>query len=326
MAAERNSADPTQRRSPTLDERVTLQKLEVLCAVVELGTVTAVARDLHVAQPVITAHLRSLEERIGVRIFEREGRFLRLTAEGVRVHAWALATLEGASRMLEAVERVRAGEMGSVRVGASMSLGTYRLPTILAGFRGGSSDIEVSLFTGSSASTIRGVDREQFDLGVVILASPPLDTSLRYEPIGEEQFVLLTSRDGKPSVDWISLRDLHRHALVIPPAGSLQRELLDAAFVTHGAVRPRGVIEFGHPEAIKAAVRGGAGAAVLFECSAAAELSSGEFRRIEIAEGSIRFPVFAVTRRDRVPSRLQRRLQDEIAAALSRYSCPNSNQ
>ncbi|MFE6848904.1 LysR family transcriptional regulator [Streptomyces sp. NPDC057686] len=49
----------------TFDKHMTFQKLEVFCAVVDLGGVSRAARHLHVAQPVVTAHLKSLERRLG---------------------------------------------------------------------------------------------------------------------------------------------------------------------------------------------------------------------------------------------------------------------
>ena len=62
-----------------LDSRVTLHKLEVFSLVVELGGVSRAAEQLFVSQPVVTAHIRSLEQRVGARLFYREGRNLRLT-------------------------------------------------------------------------------------------------------------------------------------------------------------------------------------------------------------------------------------------------------
>ena len=72
-----------------MDTRVTLTKLEVFSLVVELGGVSRAAEHLYVSQPVVSAHVRSLEERVGARLFYREGHHLVLTEAGRAVHGWA---------------------------------------------------------------------------------------------------------------------------------------------------------------------------------------------------------------------------------------------
>ena len=57
-----------------LDTRISLYKLEILCAVVDHGGVSRAAEQLYISQPVVTAHIRSLEERLGAELFQRAGR------------------------------------------------------------------------------------------------------------------------------------------------------------------------------------------------------------------------------------------------------------
>ena len=60
-----------------LDQRISLQKLEIFCLVVDLGGVGRAAEHLFVAQPVVSAHLRTLQERLGAELLYRDGRRLR---------------------------------------------------------------------------------------------------------------------------------------------------------------------------------------------------------------------------------------------------------
>ena len=69
---------------------LTFQKLEVFCTVVEFGSVTGAADKLCVTQPVVTAHLRSMEAKLGCVLVKRVGRNIALTEAGQRVHRWAL--------------------------------------------------------------------------------------------------------------------------------------------------------------------------------------------------------------------------------------------
>jgi DNA-binding transcriptional LysR family regulator len=107
-----------------LDSRVTLHKLEVFSLVVELGGVSRAAEQLFVSQPVVSAHIRSLEQRVGARLFYREGRHLRLTEAGRAVHGWANDVLTHTRELSRHLDGLSDGTQGSVVVGASMSVGS----------------------------------------------------------------------------------------------------------------------------------------------------------------------------------------------------------
>ena len=118
----------TPRRAPAgvkptamLDTRITLYKLEVFDLVVELGSVSRAADQLFVSQPVVTAHIRSLEQRIGGRLFYRKGRQLVLTEAGRAVHAWARDVLTHTHELSRHLDGLSDGSRGSVVLGASMS-------------------------------------------------------------------------------------------------------------------------------------------------------------------------------------------------------------
>jgi DNA-binding transcriptional ArsR family regulator len=75
----------TNVKRPLLERRlktsqITLQKLEVFHLVVRLGSVTRAAERLGIAQPAVTSHLRSLEDKVGATLLRRDGRNLVLTA------------------------------------------------------------------------------------------------------------------------------------------------------------------------------------------------------------------------------------------------------
>src|SRR5262245_7305843 len=80
--------------------RLTLAQLEAFFWAVELGSVQAAARHLHLAQPTVSLRLRGLEQALGVQVFEKAGRGLRPTASG-------LGLLDRAKTVLREVDRIR---------------------------------------------------------------------------------------------------------------------------------------------------------------------------------------------------------------------------
>jgi len=117
-----------------MDNRISLKKLEILCLVVDLGGVGRAAERLQVSQPVVTAHLRLLQDRLGVELLHREGQQMRLTEAGVEVYRWAREVLGRSRELARTIDELADGSSGAVAVASSMSVGSYLLPRVLGLF------------------------------------------------------------------------------------------------------------------------------------------------------------------------------------------------
>ena len=304
------------RAAPRLDGRVPLHKLEVLVLVVELGTVTRAAEQLFVAQPVVTAHLRSLEERFGVTLFVRQGRLLQLTEEGQRVHAWAAETLARGRAMIRELEGLSGGQSGAAVVGASMSVGSYILPPILIEFRRARPQAQLTLAVGDPETALHGVEQGEFDFCIVIRDRPPDGSVLEGELLGTEDIVLVTAPGGSPAADRIDIAEIAELEMIASPRGSLRRSLVDTALMQLDAPTYKPVIELGHPEAMKRAVMEGLGAGFSTRASVSNELQRGVLREVGLFGGQPTVPIYAVKRCDKHLSELQAQLLDEIRVSL----------
>ncbi len=116
------------------DSYLTFQKLEVFCTVVELGSVTRAADRLCIAQPVVTAHVRSMEARLGYALVRRSGRNIALTEAGERIYRWATEVITRTREVERELAGLESGEMGNAVVATSMSVGSYALPPLLLDF------------------------------------------------------------------------------------------------------------------------------------------------------------------------------------------------
>jgi DNA-binding transcriptional LysR family regulator len=99
----------------------------------ELGFGRAAER-LHIVQPAVSQQVRRLERELGVRLFDRSTRQVRLTAAGERLLPEALATLASAERLRTAAADIAAGTDGVLRIGTSQGLGD-RLDRVLEKLR-----------------------------------------------------------------------------------------------------------------------------------------------------------------------------------------------
>jgi len=314
--ASRRSIDSLGGLEMPLDTRISLYKLEVFCHVVELGGVGRAADHLYIAQPVVSAHLRSLQERLGATLLVRRGRQMELTEAGEAVYRWATETLTRGRELSRELEGIADGTAGVAVVAASMSLGSYVLPAILADFRTARPGSTVSLEVTDPERVLESVYSGAADFGVLVSDGPPDAAHFTVSELGHEGLVLFGPPEGPPTASQVSPEEFARLPFVTTPRSHVRRALVDAVLAEAG-VRPGPVtIELGHPEAIKRAVTRGLGVAILFRQSVLDELRSGALREITIEGTKLRTPVFMVLRRGKRLSALQRELQTTIDAGV----------
>ena len=292
-----------------IDPRVTLHKLEVFELVVEHGSVSRAAEQLYVSQPVVSEHLRSLERRVGAPLFYREARALRLTESGEAVHGWATDMLTRTRTLSRQLDGLSDGMRGSALVAASMSVGSYLLPRVLAGFRRERPATELRLDVSPQAVelTLGG----HYDFAVVALDAEPAQPELTGELLGPEPLVVVAAPGHPATGAPVSNAELAALPFVESPKGLLRRSLVDRQLAAEGLRERNVVIELGHPEALKRATQEGLGVCVLFRSAVETELAAGTLAELTLAEASLSVGIYVVRRKAKVLSAVQ---EDLLAA------------
>jgi DNA-binding transcriptional LysR family regulator len=300
------------------DNRISLQKLEVFCLVVDLGGVSKAAEHLIVAQPVVTAHVQSLQKRLGVKLLYRDGHRMRLTDGGKRVYAWARETLSRTRELMRELDGLADGERGSVSVASSMTVGSYLLPPVLGRFRQQRPLAAIRLNVSDPEHAMDAVESGDCDFAVLVAEAPPGSGALESTIIGRQEIVLVAAPDYACDVTAVAMGELGRTALVSSPAGHLRRDVIDGQLARRGVRPDNVVIELGHPEAMKRATRDGLGMCLLFRNSVEAELADGSLREVEIVDAELSVPVMVVRRADKHLSPVQRELLEAIGEEVAR--------
>jgi DNA-binding transcriptional LysR family regulator len=168
---------------------VELRQLRVFVAIAEAGTVTGAAERLHVVQSAASATLRGLERELGAELVERRARGVVLSDAGRALLPEARRVLAAADVAREAVDAVRGGLRGTVRLGVMQSQrGVYSIPDLLRRFGEHHPGVEVLIrHTGGSAEMAAHVADGTLDLAFVALAAGDAHgarlTPLAREPI-----------------------------------------------------------------------------------------------------------------------------------------------
>lgn len=300
----------------SLISQISIHKLEVFCAVAELGSVSRAAERLGIAQPVVSSHLKAMGQKLGVPLTVRQGRQVKLTPEGQRVFVWAQELVSRTRELEREMADSRRGILGKATVGASMTIGSYVLPAQIVSFHRRFPEGEVSVRVTSPQLVTDAIHSGDCDFAFTILDPRHEVAGLDVQRVQSEQLVLVAAPAMDIADRLISPAELTRVPYITAQSGTPRRELEDALLREVGIRRRRVEMEFGHAEGLKQAVRAGAGAAFLFRSSVRDELASGVLREIGTGDIRLEAPVFQVRRRGKELSSYQLSLMDFLAGAL----------
>jgi DNA-binding transcriptional LysR family regulator len=205
-----------------------LRQLRYFIAVAERLNFTHAASDLNIAQQGLSSSIRALEATLGVRLFERSTREVRLTAAGSALLPEARRTVAQAERAVQAAQRAARGEVGELRIAYVPPSGLGLVGRVVAAFCARYPDVRVSareLWAGEIAAGVR--DRS-IDVGFARFI--PGGNGLRSEVVAEDELVVVLPRGhrlaGEPAID---LTDLRGETLLVRPGStSFNAAILDA--------------------------------------------------------------------------------------------------
>ncbi len=258
---------PTNTPNPNF----TLRQLQIFSVVADTGTTAAAATVIALSQSATSAAVNELELALGMPLFDRIGRRLQLNDNGRALIPAARAVLDGV-HSIEDWAADRGSQVGSLRIGASTTIGNYLLPGILAGFRASLGeparrDWHAHVSIANTASIAARL--ATFDLDLALLEGPCHDPLLTVSPWCEDELVVVVAASDPllrgHKKRRISLQQLSEATWLLREEGSGTREVISQLLTPHLSQLRVGV-EFGNSEAIKRAVASGLGISCLSRC------------------------------------------------------------
>lgn len=232
-----------------------LVALRIFKTVAEQGGITKAAAALHRVQSNVTTRVKQLEQRLGTRLFNRQGRKLVLSAEGKLLLGYADRLLRLSSEA-QAALKGRAPQ-GVLKLGALESTAATRLPAVLARYHRAHPAVRLELVTGTSGSLVDRVLREEIEAAFV--AEPFAEAGLQAKHVFTEELVLITTKDHGPVR---SPRGVESRTILAFATGCSYRRRLEAWLGRANVVAER-VMEYGSYHAIVACAAAGGGIAVV---------------------------------------------------------------
>lgn len=243
---------------------ITFRQLRLFLALAETGSVSAAARMVHVTQPTASMGLKEITDTVGVPLYEVVARKVHLTQMGLELVKTARAISSEWETFEQQVHGIKGLTRGKLKV-AVVSTAKYFVPRILGTFCAKYPEIDISLEILNRDGVVKRLEENLDDL--YIMSQPPLNIEINDEVFMPNPLMLIAPKSHtfakRKTLDLASLKN---EKFIYREKGSGTRMTTDAHFKKlkfKAEVR----LELGSNEAIKQAVIGGLGLAVLSKYS-----------------------------------------------------------
>jgi DNA-binding transcriptional LysR family regulator len=267
---------------------LSLRQLQVIRTVADRGSMASAAKALHMTGPAVTQQIQQLERTLGVPVFDRLGRRLRLTVVGERVVAAAGDVHARLGLLYKEMDALRKRDDGTLHLGI-LGTGTHILPPLLAEFRDRSPGITVQMIVLPREELVRHVLDGEVDLALMGRgAVPDADSAgttgapLVLEPFAGNPHVII-AWPGHPLAEarGVPAIELRHETVVQREAGSGTRAMLDSFLAMH-RLSPRERITVTGNEMVKHAVMSRLGVSLTSMHTLFLELKTGALVRLDV--------------------------------------------
>ncbi|MCP4768990.1 MAG: LysR family transcriptional regulator [Gammaproteobacteria bacterium] len=259
--------------------QITLKQMRGFETVVNCGSVSGAARQLHLTPPAVSLQLRDLENAIGIPLLERSDKGLITTLAGQELFSVCEEIQASLTQFGENITELKGVDHGVVSVGV-VSTARYFAPTVLAEFMKLYPDIKIRLQVGNREATMEKL--EGMELDFAITGFPPDHFEVKKEFISKHPQIIIAppQHELADRVD-ISLSALKDETFLLREPGSGTRTVADKLFSRSKGLPSQG-LEFGSNETIKQAVMAGMGIAVISAHTVAAELAEKRLVALDV--------------------------------------------
>ena len=258
-----------------------LHQLESFLVAADKGSFRQAAVSLHLSQPSVSTRIQKLEDQLGVPLFHRAGRGVRLTEMGRAFLPYAQSALRSLREGREVLATGRNAPGGLLTIAAARNIGTYTLPSIVERLRQRHPDIKAHITVGRSRDVLDMVVAEQAQVGFA--------RELRHEDVStthlyDEEVVLVTHPDHRFSMLGAArLAEVAREPFILYDPGSAYFRLIQT-YCRREGIQPRVEMRLDSIDATKHMVELGIGISFLPRSAIRREVERGGLRTISLGQ------------------------------------------
>lgn len=263
--------------------------LALFQVVAQSGSISRGAEMARISQPAVSKQIAELEDALGVRLLERLPRGCRLTEAGTILADYAQRWLSLETEAARAIEEYRGMKRGRLALGASLTIGGYLLPGVIAEFHRKFPEIELQIEMANTEHIQQLLLDGPIELG---LTEGPLESEELESTVFFKDELVAIAPAGHPLLKKgnVTVREICREPFILREEGSGTRAVVERALRRHGhKIKP--LLSLASPEAIKNAVAAGLGIAIVSRLIVALELQAGSLGIIPLKDLTIQRPL-----------------------------------
>lgn len=275
-------------------------QLKAVVEVARNASFSRAAEKLCRTQPAISSQIRTLEEEVGARLFDRTGKRVTLTPSGKLFLQYAEEALQARRNALAALVETARTPRGELVVSANEATCLYILPQVFAQFRRRYPRVSVSIVRNERGSTLEAVLAQEVDFGVI--AQPIQDPRLTGVPVHQDEMVVVTPA-GHPltAKRTTQFAQVAAYPLILPKQGRT-RDAINQLFLRN-RLKPEISMELESSELIKRFTAAGLGVGFLARSNTHAEFAAGMLGVVELEDVRIARDLVLIYRTEKTLSR-----------------------
>ena len=235
--------------------------LRTFVTVVEEQYFTKAGEKLRLSQPSVSLHIKNLEAEFQTKLFDRSPKHLHITPSGQLLYDRAKQIVELYEKTKEDILEYHHQMKGTLKIGASFTIGEYVLPWLMAQFRSTYPHVNFEVTIGNTNQINEMVRLFQVDIGLI--EGQARNEELALEPFMEDEMVVVAPKyHSLISIESPSFYHLQDQNWIAREKGSGTREYMDHFLRSHG-IRVKGLITISSNQGVKEAVASGLGISLL---------------------------------------------------------------
>lgn len=205
-----------------------LRQLKYLVSIGEEGTFTAAADKLFISQSALSQQVKSMEEELGVPLFDRSRNNLQFTEAGELLHQRAKRIVKEVDEAKTAIDELEELYRGTLKIGVVQTVNAYLIPQVVSAFSSKFPNLRLKVDELSAPQVEEKLYNHELDLGI---SFRPADyPQLTFEALFEEELLFIASEEH-PLADneRLDVKDLNKQKLALLPKGYCTRRIWDHA-------------------------------------------------------------------------------------------------
>lgn len=295
------------------------RQIRYFVTIAEAGSFLGASAELHISQPALSKAVRTLEETLQVRLFERGARRVTLTPYGERLYDYGKAILAELAHATGEIQAMRSLPGGTITIGSLRTVANMILPQVTLNFVRRFPDVRLRIVENYNADLIQGLERGEFDFIIGIVEGHLSERGFRYEPLFHDQLSVI-ARSGHPlnSRKRLGVPALTRFPWILPPTETLIRRRIEEMFYSAGVAPPWPMVESGSLQYIRALIAESDCLAMIPQNSVRFDCELGLLSVLPLSSEFMRRPIGLIMHPHHVLPSLAKPLLEEIRSASTR--------